>query len=57
MHLLPEPLFLFPSDNVHMCVFSGTDDGRIFFGGKDGAVYEFAYRVNASLTKIFCNYL
>lgn len=53
MHLLPEPLFVYPSDNVHMCVFNGTEDGRIFLGGKDGAVYEFAYRVGACLAKLF----
>lgn len=48
MHLLPEPLFSYPTDNIYMCTFEGTDDGRIFLGGKDGAVYEFAYQAQDS---------
>ncbi|KAF8787954.1 Nuclear pore complex protein Nup155 like protein [Argiope bruennichi] len=48
MHMLPEPLFSYPTDNVHMCTFAGTDDGRIFLGGKDGCVYEFTYQAQDS---------
>ncbi|KAG8179998.1 hypothetical protein JTE90_020953 [Oedothorax gibbosus] len=48
MHMLPEPLFSFPSDNIHMCTFQGTNDGRIFLGGKDGCIYEFSYQAQDS---------
>ncbi|KFM62014.1 Nuclear pore complex protein Nup155, partial [Stegodyphus mimosarum] len=44
MHLLPEPLFSYPTDDIHMCAFHGTESGRMFLGGKDGAIYEFAYQ-------------
>lgn len=44
MYLLPEPLFSFPSDNTYMVSVHGTSDGRIFLGGRDGAIYEFAYQ-------------
>lgn len=45
MHLLPEPLFTLPTDNVHMLNISSTDSGRIFLAGKDGCLYEVAYQV------------
>ncbi|XP_054719689.1 nuclear pore complex protein Nup155-like [Uloborus diversus] len=48
IHLMPEPLFSYPTDNVHMCTFQGTDDGRIFLGGKDGSIYEFSYQAQDS---------
>lgn len=51
--MLPEPLFSYPSDNVHMCTFQGTDDGRIFLGGKDGSIYEFTYQVRNFFTYTF----
>lgn len=45
MHLLPEPLFAVPTDGIHIITMSGTLDGRIFMGAKDGCVYEFFYQV------------
>ncbi|GFS70486.1 nuclear pore complex protein Nup155 [Nephila pilipes] len=48
MHMLPEPLFSYPTDNIHMCTFAGTDGGRIFLGGKDGSIYEFSYQAQDS---------
>ena len=45
MHLLPEPLFNLPTDSTFMQSIAGTESGRIFMGGKDGCLYEFAYKV------------
>lgn len=45
MHLQPDPLFSIPSDNVYMTCITGTFNGRIFMGGKDGCLYEIAYQV------------
>ncbi|XP_076062596.1 nuclear pore complex protein Nup154 [Oratosquilla oratoria] len=44
MHLLPEPLFSVPSDGAYMLSVKGTEDGRIFLGGKDGCMYELVYQ-------------
>ncbi|XP_077981190.1 nuclear pore complex protein Nup155-like [Glandiceps talaboti] len=44
MHLLPEPLFSIPNDNVYMLDIVGTDKGRIFMAGKDGCLYELVYQ-------------
>jgi len=49
MHLLPEPLFTLPTDNVHMMSIESTHDGRIFMSGKDGCLYELVYQVSVSL--------
>ena len=46
MHLLPEPLFSLPTDATYMMCIVGTAAGRIFMGGKDGCLYEFAYRAD-----------
>ena len=46
MHLLPEPLFSLPTDATYMMCMVGTAAGRIFMGGKDGCLYEFAYRAD-----------
>ena len=45
LHLLPEPLFCLPSDNVSMTAVLGTCTGRIFLAGKDGSLYEVVYQV------------
>ena len=45
MHLLPEPLFSIPTDNVNMLSITGTKDGRIFMAGQDGNLYELHYQV------------
>ena len=44
MQLLPEPLFSLSTDSTHMLCVKGTAQGRIFMGGKDGCLYEFAYK-------------
>ena len=45
MHLLPEPLYSIPSDNTLIVTIVATSSGRIFMGGKDGALYELLYQV------------
>ncbi|XP_076462327.1 nuclear pore complex protein Nup155-like isoform X2 [Babylonia areolata] len=44
MHLLPEPLYSIPTDNTFITSIVGTDNGRIFMAGKDGALYELIYQ-------------
>ena len=44
MQLLPEPLFSLSTDSTHMLCVKGTAQGRVFMGGKDGCLYEFAYK-------------
>ena len=46
MHLLPEPLFSIPTDNVHFLSITGSANGRIFMAGKDGCLYELSYQVS-----------
>ena len=45
MHLLPEPLFAVPTDGAYVVSITGTANGRIFMGAKDGCIYEFVYQV------------
>ena len=44
IHIILEPMFTFPTDNVHFSVVTGTDLGRVFLGGKDGSLVECVYR-------------
>ncbi|KAK7492894.1 hypothetical protein BaRGS_00015841 [Batillaria attramentaria] len=44
MHLLPEPLYSIPTDSTYITAIAGTDCGRIFMAGKDGALYELIYQ-------------
>jgi len=46
MHLLPEPLFSLPSDQLQTRSVAGAANGRIFLGGRDGSLYEFAYQAD-----------
>lgn len=46
MHLIPEPLFAVPTDGVYVVTITGTSDGRIFMGTKDGCIHELSYQVN-----------
>nr|CAB3264505.1 nuclear pore complex protein Nup155 [Phallusia mammillata] len=43
MHLLPDPLFTISSDGTYLLHTVGTNNGRIFCGGKDGCLYEIVY--------------
>ena len=44
MQVLPDPLFTLSTDSTHMLCVKGSPHGRIFLGGKDGCLYEFAYK-------------
>ncbi|XP_063620313.1 nuclear pore complex protein Nup154 [Cydia splendana] len=44
MHLVPEPVFVLPTDGVSMMSVKSTASGRIFMGGKDGCLYEITYQ-------------
>lgn len=45
MHLLPDPVFVLPTDGVAMNTVACTSSGRIFLGGRDGCLYEVVYQV------------
>ncbi|KAI5633066.1 hypothetical protein NE865_14194 [Phthorimaea operculella] len=44
IHLVPEPVFVLPTDGVPMMSVKSTAKGRIFLGGKDGCLYEITYQ-------------
>ncbi|XP_029645165.1 nuclear pore complex protein Nup155 [Octopus sinensis] len=44
MHLITEPLFSLPSDNLYVVSIVGMNNGRIFMAGKDSCLYELAYQ-------------
>lgn len=48
MQLLNKPIFVLNTDNVPVNVVQGTQDGRIFLGGKDGCLYEIAYQAESN---------
>jgi nuclear pore complex protein Nup155 len=45
MHLLPDAVFVLPTDGIAMNTIAGTSSGRIFMGGHDGCLYEMVYQV------------
>jgi nuclear pore complex protein Nup155 len=51
LRLVPT-MFSVPTDNVRMLSVCGTSDGRIFFGGEDGCLYEMTYEGPASLNDV-----
>ncbi|XP_075969524.1 nuclear pore complex protein Nup154 [Anticarsia gemmatalis] len=44
IHLVPEPVFVLPTDGISMMCVKATANGRIFMGGKDGCLYEITYQ-------------
>ncbi|XP_023943990.2 nuclear pore complex protein Nup154 [Bicyclus anynana] len=44
IHLVPEPVFVLPTDGVSLLCVKSTSKGRIFMGGKDGCLYEITYQ-------------
>ncbi|CAK1552084.1 unnamed protein product [Leptosia nina] len=44
IHLVPEPVFVLPTDGISMLCVKSTSKGRIFMGGKDGCLYEITYQ-------------
>ena len=49
MHLLPDPVFVLPTDGIAINTVVGTSTGRIFMGGRDGCLYEVTYQVQCLL--------
>uniref|UniRef100_A0A182QXT3 Nucleoporin Nup133/Nup155-like N-terminal domain-containing protein n=1 Tax=Anopheles farauti TaxID=69004 RepID=A0A182QXT3_9DIPT len=48
MQLMQTPIFLLTTDKVAIMCVQGTDDGRIFLGGRDGCLYEVAYQAESN---------
>ncbi|XP_068630123.1 nuclear pore complex protein Nup154 [Battus philenor] len=44
IHLVPEPVFVLPTDGISMMCVKSSAQGRIFMGGKDGCLYEITYQ-------------
>lgn len=42
--MVPEPVFILPTDGVSINVIKHSNLGRIFMGGKDGCLYEITYQ-------------
>lgn len=48
MQLMNKPIFILNTDNIAINVVQGSDNGRIFLGGRDGCLYEIAYQAESS---------
>lgn len=48
MQLMNKPIFILSTDNVSINVVLGSDNGRIFLGGRDGCLYEISYQAESS---------
>lgn len=48
MQLMNKPIFVLNTDNVSIASIEGTTDGRIFLGGRDGALYELQYQAESN---------
>lgn len=48
MQLINKPIFLLNTDNVAITTVQGTDDGRVFLGGRDGCLYEIFYQAESN---------
>lgn len=48
MQLMNKPIFVLNTDNVSIASIEGTADGRIFLGGRDGALYELQYQAESN---------
>lgn len=51
IQLVPEPVFVLPTDGVSMLCVKSNSKGRIFMGGKDGCLYEITYQVRLNFCK------
>lgn len=45
MHITQEVVYTLPTDGVVFSAVTGSENGRIFMGAKDGCLYEFIYQV------------
>uniref|UniRef100_A0A1I8PU24 Uncharacterized protein n=1 Tax=Stomoxys calcitrans TaxID=35570 RepID=A0A1I8PU24_STOCA len=48
MQLMNKPIFILSTDNVSINTVFGTENGRIFLGGRDGCLYEISYQAESS---------
>lgn len=48
MQLMNKPIFVLNTDNISINCVAGTDDGRIFLGGRDGCLYEISYQAESN---------
>lgn len=48
MQLMNKPIFILNTDNVAITTVIGTEDSRIFLGGRDGCLYEICYQTEPS---------
>lgn len=44
MQLMNKPIFIVSTDNIAITTIAGSEDSRIFMGGRDGNLYEIAYQ-------------
>lgn len=43
-----KPIFVLNTDNITISCVEGSDDGRIFLGGRDGCLYEVCYQAESN---------
>ncbi|XP_073824814.1 nuclear pore complex protein Nup154 [Musca autumnalis] len=48
MQLMSKPIFVLSTDNVSINIVLGTENGRVFLGGRDGCLYEIFYQAESS---------
>ncbi|XP_046432876.1 nuclear pore complex protein Nup155 [Neodiprion virginianus] len=48
MQLVPEPIFIVPTDGIAITTIANTNSGRIFLGGRNGSLYEIYYQAESS---------
>ncbi|XP_050292883.1 nuclear pore complex protein Nup155 [Anthonomus grandis grandis] len=47
IHLIPDPVFTLPTDGNTITTIAATSNGRIFFGSKEGALFEISYQAES----------
>lgn len=45
IQLIPDPVFTIPTDGATVSTITGTSEGRLFLGTKEGSLYEISYQV------------
>ncbi|XP_012260855.2 nuclear pore complex protein Nup155 [Athalia rosae] len=48
MQLVPEPIFIVPTDGIAITTIANTNSGRIFLGGRNGSLYEIYYQAEST---------
>ncbi|XP_072403168.1 nuclear pore complex protein Nup154 [Diabrotica undecimpunctata] len=47
IQLIPDPVFSLPTDGATVTIISSTNDGRIFYGTKEGKLFEIYYQAES----------